>query len=94
MDFECLVCSSSVRLPCESYLDTLSWSKRIHQSQGDCLISSQVSSLPEKPYTDLTKNHLFDLATLWEQFGISEKKRFSETYGDIASLISVPLEEP
>ena len=28
------------------------------------------------------------------QFGISKKKRFRETYGDIASLISVPLEKP
>ena len=37
---------------------------------------------------------MFDLATLWEQFGILEKKTFRETYGDIASLISVPVKEP
>ena len=94
MDSEHLVCSSLARLYCESYSDTLSWSKRIHQSQGDCLISSQVSSLPEKPYTDLTQNRLSDLATLWEQFSISKKKRFRDIYGDIASLILVPVEEP
>ena len=51
-----------------------------------------VLSLPEEPYMDLTENHLFDLATLWEQFGISEKKKFCETYSDIASLILVPIE--
>ena len=34
------------------------------------------------------------MATLWEQFGISKKKRFHETYGDIASFISVLVEEP
>ena len=76
MDSECLVCSSSVRLPCESYLDTLSWSERIHQSQGDCLILGYISSLPEEPYTDRTQNRMFDLATLWEQFGISKKRDF------------------
>ena len=43
---------------------------------------------------DLTQNSMFDLATLWEQFGILKKKRFCKTYGDIASLISVPVEEP
>ena len=94
MDSERLVCSSSTRLPCESYPNTLSWSERIHQSQGDCLILGYMSSLPEEPYTDCTQNRLFDLVTLWEQFGILKNKRFRETYGDIASLISVPIEEP
>ena len=45
-------------------------------------------------YTDLTQNRLSDLTTLWEQFGISEKKRFRETYSDIASLILVLVEKP
>ena len=58
------------------------------------MILSYVSSLLEEPYTNLTQNRLSDLATLWEQFGISKKKRFHETYGDIASLILVPIEEP
>ena len=31
---------------------------------------------------------------MWRQFGISERKKFCETYGDIASLISVHFEEP
>ena len=34
------------------------------------------------------------MATLWGQYGISKKKKFRETYGDIASLISMPTEEP
>ena len=93
MDSEHLVCSSSARLPFESYSDTLSWSEQIHQSQGDCLSPGYKSSLPKEPYTDLTQNRLSDLATLWEQFSILEKKRFRETYGDIVSLISVPVEE-
>ena len=58
------------------------------------MIVDYVSSLPKEPYTDLTQNLLSDLATLWEQFGISEKKKFREMYGDIASLILVPIEEP
>ena len=52
------------------------------------------SSLPEEPYTDLTQNRPSDLVTLWEQVGTSEKKKFRETYGDIASLISIPIEKP
>ena len=31
---------------------------------------------------------------MWGQFNISKKKKFHETYGDITSLISVPIEEP
>ena len=53
-----------------------------------------MSSLQEEPYTDLTQNSLSDLAILWGQFSASKKKKFRETYGDIASLISVPIEEP
>ena len=58
------------------------------------MISGYVSSLSEEPYTDLTQNRLSDLATLWEQFGISGKKRFHEIYGDMASFLSLPIEEP
>ena len=94
MDSERLVYSSSARLFYESYLDTLRWSEQIHQSQGDCQILDYESSLSEKPYTDLTQNCLSDLATLQEQFGISEKKKFRENYSDIASFISVSIEEP
>ena len=53
-----------------------------------------VSLLPEESYADFTQNHLFDLAILWRQLGISEKKTFRETYDDIASFISIPIEEP
>ena len=53
-----------------------------------------VSSLPEEPYMDFTQNCLSNLATLWGQFGTSERQKFRESYGDIASLISIPFEEP
>ena len=53
-----------------------------------------MSSLPKEPYTDLTMNCLSDRATLCGQFGMSKKKKFRETYGDIASLISIPIKEP
>ena len=94
MDSERLVYSSLARLLCESYSDTQSWFEKIHQSQGNCLTPDHVSLLPEEPYTDFTQHRLFDLAALWEQFGISAKKRFRETYGDIASLIAMLVEEP
>ena len=94
MDSERLVCSSSARLPCESYPDALRWSEQIHHSQGDCLMLGYMSSLPEESYMDLTQNSLSDLAILWGQCSISEKKKFRETYDDIASLMSVPVKEP
>ena len=53
-----------------------------------------MSSLPKKPYIDFTQNCLSDLATLWGQFSIFEKQMFRKTYGDITSLISIPIEEP
>ena len=34
------------------------------------------------------------MATLWGQYSISEKQTFRKTYGDIASLISIPVKEP
>ena len=58
------------------------------------MISGYLSSLLEEPYTNLTWNRMSDSATLWEQFGISKKKRFRETYGEKASLISIPVEKP
>ena len=88
------ICSSSVRLPCGSYPSTQSWSEQAYKSQGDCLIRDFVSSLPEEPYANFTQNGLPDLATLWRQYSISEKQTFRKTYGDIASLILVPIEKP
>ena len=94
MDSKRRVCSSLASLLYESYPDALKWSKQIHHNQGDCLTHDYMSSLSEEPYTDLTQNSLSDLAILWGQFSIPEKKTFRETYGDIASLISVRVEEP
>ena len=53
-----------------------------------------MSSLLEEPYTDFTQNDLSNLTTLWGQFGISEKQKFPETYSNITSLTSVPIEKP
>ena len=91
---ECRICSSSARVPYDSYSSTQSWSEQVNKSQGDCLAIDYVSSLPEEPYTDFTQNCLSDLATLWGQFGTSKKQKFHKTYGDIASFLSVPVEEP
>ena len=91
---ECRICSSSARILCDSYPSTQGWSEQIHESQGDCLTKDYVSSLPKEPYTDFTQSGLSDLTTLWGQFSISEKQKFCKTYGDIASFISIPIEEP
>ena len=88
------ICSSSVKFSCGSYSSTQNWSEQAHKSQGDCLIRDFVSSLPEEPCVNFTQSGLSDLATLWGQYSTSEKQTFRKTYGNIASLISVPVEEP
>ena len=80
--------------PCDSYPSTQNWLEQVDKSQGDCLARDYVSTLPEEPYTDFTQSGLSDLTTLWGQFGILEKQKFCETYGDITSFILVPIEEP
>ena len=88
------ICSSSAKFSCGSYPSTQDWSEQAHKSQGDWLIRDFVSLLLEESYTDFTQNGLSDLATLWGQYNISEKQTFRKTYGNIASLISVPVEKP
>ena len=88
------ICSSLARCPGDSYSSTQSRSKQVCQSQGDCLTRDYVSSLLEEPYMDFTQFCLSDLTTLWGKFGISKKQKFYKIYSDIASLISVLIEEP
>ena len=90
---EFCICSFSTKFSCDSYPSTQSWSEQAHKSQGDCLIRDFVSSLPKELCANFTQNGLSDLATLWGQYSISKKQTFRKTYGDIASLISVSVEE-
>ena len=78
MDSERRICSSLVNFPCDSYPVAQSWSDQNYKSQGDCLTVDYVSSLPEEPYAKFTQHHLSDLVTLWEQFGVSEKRNFEK----------------
>ena len=42
---------------------------------------------------ELKQNDLTDLAKLWEQVSGSNKKKFCDQYGQIASLIAVKVDE-
>ena len=52
-----------------------------------------VSSLPEEAYVDLTQNKLTKLADLWELVSGPNKRKFYDLYGQIASLITVEVDE-
>ena len=53
-----------------------------------------VSSLPEEVHVDLEQNKLTELAGLWELVSGSNKRKFYDLYGQIASLITVKVDEP
>ena len=62
--------------------------------EGNCLIDGYVSSLPEEVHVDLAQNKLTELADLWELVGGPNKRKFYDLYGQIASLITVEVDEP
>ena len=59
----------------------------------DCLTDGYVSSLSEEVHVELKQNDLTELAKLWEQVSGSNKKKFCDQYGQIASLIAIKVDE-
>ena len=53
-----------------------------------------VSSLPKEVHVDLVQNKLTELANLWELVSGPNKRMFCDIYGQIASLITVEVDEP
>ena len=53
-----------------------------------------VSSLPEEVHVDLAQNKLTELLDLWELVNEPNKRKFYDLYGQIASLITVEVDEP
>ena len=52
-----------------------------------------VSSLPEEVHIDLAQNRLTELASLWELVSGPNKRKFYDLNGQIASLITVEVDE-
>ena len=88
------VCSSSVQVPCQSHVEVEAWSAKAQGKKGDCLAMGYTPLLPEKVSTDLEQNDLSQLEEIWKRIKESGKQRFTEKYGQIASLILVKVEEP
>ena len=61
--------------------------------EGNCLIDGYVSSLPEGIHVDLSQNKLTELASLWELVSGPNKRKFYDLYGQIASLITIKVDE-
>ena len=53
-----------------------------------------VLSSPEEVHVDLEQNKLTELAGLWELVSGPNKRKFYDLYGQIASLITVKIDEP
>ena len=88
-----LVCSSSARLLYQEALKVQTWSKDMQKVEENCLMDGYVSSLPEEVCVDLTQNKLIELADLWELVSGPNKRKFYDLYGQIASLITVEVDE-
>ena len=53
-----------------------------------------VFSLSEEVHIDLMQNKLIELVGLWELVSGPNKRKFYNQYGQIASLITVEVDEP
>ena len=53
-----------------------------------------VLSLPKEVHVDLEQNKLTELVGLWELVSGPNKRKFYGLYGQIASLITVKVNEP
>ena len=62
--------------------------------EGNCLVDGYVSLLLEEVHVDLAQNKLTELAGLWELVSGPIKRKFYDLYGQIASLITVKVDEP
>ena len=89
-----LVCLSLVRLPYQETLKVQAWSKEVQRIEGNCLVDGYVSSLPKEVHVDLVQNKLTKLTGLWELVSGPNKRRFYDLYGQIASLITIEVDEP
>ena len=87
------LCSSSARLPYQEALKVQAWSEDMQRVEGNCLMDGYVSSLPGEVYVDLAQNKLTELAYLWELVSGPNKRKFYDLYGQIASLITVEVDE-
>ena len=91
---ERLVCSSSIRLPCQEAVKVQVWSENMQKVKGNCLTDVYVSFLPKGVYVDLKQNKLIELDDKWEHINGPNKRKFCDQYGQIASLIAVRVDEP
>ena len=86
------VCSSSVQMPCQSHTEAEAWLAKAQGKKGDCLAMGYTSLLLEKVSTDLEQNDLSQLEEIWKRIKEPGKQRFTEKYGQIASLILMKVE--
>ena len=63
------------------------------KNRGKCLVDDYVLSLLEEVHLDLVQNKLMELASLWELVSRPNKRRFYDLYGQIASLITVEVDD-
>ena len=88
------VCSSSVQMPCQLYVEAKAWLVKTQGKKRDYLATSHTSSLPKKVYIDLKQNDLSQLEDIWKKIKEPGKQRFTKKYVQTAYLILVEVKEP
>ena len=61
---EKLVCSSSIRLPCQEAVKVQAWSENMQKMKGNCLTDGFVSFLSDEVHVILTQNKLVELVDI------------------------------
>ncbi|KAK9045148.1 hypothetical protein V6N11_059037 [Hibiscus sabdariffa] len=70
------------------------WSESNQKEGGDSLPVGNISRYTESTYIGFRQNNLEELKEIWEGFGQEGRQIFFGTYGDIAHLLYVQVDEP
>ncbi|KAK8684182.1 hypothetical protein V6N13_040213 [Hibiscus sabdariffa] len=70
------------------------WSESNQRVGGDSLPRDHVSKYTESTYVNFRQNNLDELKEIWEGLDRETRQIFFSTYGDIAYLLYVPVDEP
>ncbi|KAK8590888.1 hypothetical protein V6N13_030961 [Hibiscus sabdariffa] len=70
------------------------WLESNQRVSGDSLPRDHVSKYTESTYVSFRQNNLDELKEIWEGLDRETRQIFFSTYGDIAYLLYVPVDEP
>ncbi|KAK8562404.1 hypothetical protein V6N12_010485 [Hibiscus sabdariffa] len=78
----------------EKNSDVQIWLEGEQQFYGDSTPAGFVSEMMIQTFVGATHNDVSGLKAIWDSWGREMKDTFKADYGDIAYLLSVPVDEP